>query len=62
MIFLISSLVILCSLLAILSGVWVIVGLVTELIHPSNAASVSSRADTAPEPTPQKKQNSSKLL
>lgn len=33
---LISCVVILASLLALASGVWVMTGLVTELLHPSN--------------------------
>jgi hypothetical protein len=56
MTFFISFMVILSSLLVILSGLWVIVGLIRELIHPPNAAEKPSMAD------PTKKQNFQDLL
>jgi len=62
MTFIISTLIIFATLLALLSGVWVIVGLVTELVNPSNTSNPSSGTDPGPESDAQKKQNSSELL
>lgn len=45
MILMISLIVILASLLAILSGIWVMAGLVAELANPSEIGSSSEQAD-----------------
>lgn len=62
MTFIIATLIIFASLLALLSGVWVIVGLITELANPSNTSSTSSVTDSGSKADPQKKQNCSELL
>lgn len=46
MTFFISFMVILSSLLVILSGLWVIAGLIRELIHPVNTPEEPSTADS----------------
>ena len=60
MIFIVSFMVIVASLLAIVSGIWVIMGLVTELLHPSDSAREPS-ADVYSD-NPQKIKNSADLL
>ena len=60
MIFIVSFMVIIASLLAIASGIWVFLGLVTELLHPSE----SSREPSADVSSggPEKIENSTDLL
>ena len=62
MIVIISFLILFASLVAMVSGVWVVVGLVTELTHPSNESEAYSRSGAGLDASSQKKQNSSELL
>lgn len=60
MLLIISMMVILASLLAIVSGVWVIMGLMTELIHPSESSQEPTSAVSSD--NPHKSENSTELL
>jgi hypothetical protein len=62
MIFFISFLAILASLVAIMSGIWVVMGLVTELRHPSSESHECSSVSASPDIDSQKKENSQDLL
>ncbi len=62
MILIISSLVIMACLVAIVSGIWVIVGLVTELVNRSSTPDVSARDGNDFAHARQKSQDSSELV
>jgi hypothetical protein len=50
MIFIVTFMVIIASLLAITSGIWVFMGLVTELLHPSESSREPSANVSAGDP------------
>ena len=62
MILIISCLILIACVAAIVSGVWVIVGLAMELISGSNTPDISPDPGHDPTGNPQKKQNSSELM